>query len=198
MRILTVRQPWAWAIVHGGKDVENRGRNIAGSYRGPVAIHAGMREDTAARQHPGIQKLAEERWGTTADELLTGRHDQFGRIIGVVDLVDVHHAAECVYVGAAVEDFDGNFVSQEISYCSVWAQDSNVNHLVFANPRALDEPIPHRGALGLRKSEFEVAGDWLVERTETCTCGVGPSLSALYGHEPGCGYEPVARLVAAS
>ena len=40
MRILTVRQPWAWAIIHGGKDVENRVRNIAGDYHGPIAIHA--------------------------------------------------------------------------------------------------------------------------------------------------------------
>ena len=39
MRVLTVRQPWAWAIIHGGKDVENRTRNLAGAYRGPVAIH---------------------------------------------------------------------------------------------------------------------------------------------------------------
>lgn len=42
MRILTVRQPWVWAIIHGGKDVENRVRNIAGSYRGPVAIHVAL------------------------------------------------------------------------------------------------------------------------------------------------------------
>jgi hypothetical protein len=27
LRALTVQQPWAWAIIHGGKDVENRGRN---------------------------------------------------------------------------------------------------------------------------------------------------------------------------
>jgi hypothetical protein len=24
VRVLTVRQPWAWAIIHGGKDAENR------------------------------------------------------------------------------------------------------------------------------------------------------------------------------
>jgi hypothetical protein len=23
-RVLTIRQPWAWAIIYGGKDVENR------------------------------------------------------------------------------------------------------------------------------------------------------------------------------
>jgi hypothetical protein len=42
LRVLTVRQPWAWSLIEGGKDVENRSRNIAGSYRGPVAIHAGL------------------------------------------------------------------------------------------------------------------------------------------------------------
>lgn len=50
MRALTVQQPWAWAIVYGGKDVENRTRNIAGAYRGPLAIHAGLRwSDRGAR-----------------------------------------------------------------------------------------------------------------------------------------------------
>ena len=44
MRALTVRQPWAWAIIHGGKDVENRVRSL-GPYRGPVAIHAGLALD---------------------------------------------------------------------------------------------------------------------------------------------------------
>ena len=41
MRILTVKQPWAWAIIHGQKDVENRTKSL-GPYRGPVAIHAGL------------------------------------------------------------------------------------------------------------------------------------------------------------
>lgn len=48
MKVLTVRQPWAAAIIHGGKDVENRTRNLAGSYRGPVAIHAGLAYDEDA------------------------------------------------------------------------------------------------------------------------------------------------------
>lgn len=153
MRILTVRQPWAWAIIHGGKDVENRARNIAGSYRGPVAIHAGMREDIAARQHPSIQKLAEERWGTTADDLLTGRRDQFGRVIGVVDLVDVHSASVIGGCGRLRHDCPEHGTCRE--HCSPWAlgpaPEGWFHHLVFANPRALDEPIPFKGALGLRK-----------------------------------------------
>jgi len=39
MRILTVRQPWAWAIIAGHKPVENRSWTT--DYRGPLAIHAG-------------------------------------------------------------------------------------------------------------------------------------------------------------
>ncbi|NOU05349.1 MAG: hypothetical protein HOO99_04120 [Hyphomicrobiaceae bacterium] len=40
---LSVRQPWAWAIIHAGKNVENRDwvrTNPGMTYRGPVAIHA--------------------------------------------------------------------------------------------------------------------------------------------------------------
>jgi hypothetical protein len=37
--VLTVKQPWAWAIIHAGKDVENRSRPIR--YRGQLLIQAG-------------------------------------------------------------------------------------------------------------------------------------------------------------
>jgi hypothetical protein len=42
---LSVRQPWAWLIVHGWKNIENRSRRT--SHRGPVLIHAskGMTHD---------------------------------------------------------------------------------------------------------------------------------------------------------
>lgn len=192
MRILTVRQPWAWAIIQGQKDVENRTRNIAGSYRGPVLIHAAKQYDYTGAT-PTLSRAQIAAGGPSS-----GRPwiTNLGHIIGVVDLVDVHRASECVYVGDVVEDFDGNFVSQEVSYCSPWAQAENVEHLVFANPRALDEPIPYKGGLGLRKTNFDIAGDWLYEETDRCTCGIGNSIGALYGHEPGCGLEPVARLQA--
>lgn len=39
MWCLTVRQPWAWAIIHGPKRIENRGRRT--NHRGPLLIHAG-------------------------------------------------------------------------------------------------------------------------------------------------------------
>lgn len=38
-RMLSVRQPWAWAIVEGLKGEENR--TWSTNYRGPLVIHAG-------------------------------------------------------------------------------------------------------------------------------------------------------------
>lgn len=47
---ISVRQPWAWAIIYAGKDIENRAwrpANPAMRFRGPVCIHAakGMTRD---------------------------------------------------------------------------------------------------------------------------------------------------------
>lgn len=38
MKALSIRQPWAWAILHAGKDVENRSWSTP--FRGEFLIHA--------------------------------------------------------------------------------------------------------------------------------------------------------------
>jgi hypothetical protein len=77
-KILTVRQPWAWAIIHGGKDIENRTWPV--DYRGPVIIHAGRAFDDEGFDL--VHKLCDE----------VPDHDLFwssrGKIIGRVDIVD--------------------------------------------------------------------------------------------------------------
>jgi len=50
LRALSVRQPWAWAIIHAGKDIENRGHVAVwkgGMKPQRIAIHAskGMTRD---------------------------------------------------------------------------------------------------------------------------------------------------------
>lgn len=40
MKAISIRQPWAWAIIHAGKRIENREWRGAPSYRGPILIHA--------------------------------------------------------------------------------------------------------------------------------------------------------------
>jgi hypothetical protein len=136
MRALTVQQPWAWAIVHGGKDVENRTRNLAGSYRGPVAIHAGLRTDEAAYDDDLIRSAL-----TAPDNgwLLAEQIGTLGSVIGVVDLVAVHHETD----------------HGPGSRCSWWGQ-REVWHLQLANPRPLVTPIPAKGRLGLWTPDVEL------------------------------------------
>ncbi len=62
MKAISVRQPWAWAIIHGGKNIENRSRRT--HCRGPVLIHASKRYDLEAhvwlrsnRQRLGLPEI---------------------------------------------------------------------------------------------------------------------------------------------
>ena len=162
MRVLTVKQPWAWAIIYGGKDVENRVRNIAGDYRGPVAIHAGIQTDVDAAHDPRILAAwkAAADTGTLPKHRIEGklRHQsiylEYSAIIGVVDLTDAHHANE-PFSGCETEvDLNGEGATM-IDLCSPWAE-PDVYHLVLANPRPLSVPMEWKGALGIRHLPDEI------------------------------------------
>jgi hypothetical protein len=150
MRILTVRQPWAHAIIHLGKGVENRVRNIAGEYRGPVAIHAGLTFDPAGLTSRTLRDAWVAHGGDEGHGGWGNRHR--GMIIGVVDLVDVHLCRSSNRGFMTPVCFDP--ITPVGSVCSPWAEfEPNAErwHLVLANPRPLAEPIPFKGALGLRR-----------------------------------------------
>jgi hypothetical protein len=44
VKAISIRQPWAWAILHAGKDIENRNRKW--NHRGAFAIHAPAKLDS--------------------------------------------------------------------------------------------------------------------------------------------------------
>ena len=76
MKALSIRQPWAWLIVHGGKDIENRTWKT--KFRGPVLIHASKTIDREA-----YDRLADEGIALPPmDEL------QLGGIIGQAEITD--------------------------------------------------------------------------------------------------------------
>lgn len=91
-RALSIRQPWAWAIIHAGKDIENR--DWPTRFRGPVCIHAakGMTRaeyDDANRFIQGALGERDKEWlmkwhGVTASPDKLER----GGIIGVANIVD--------------------------------------------------------------------------------------------------------------
>lgn len=79
---LSVRQPWAWAMFHAAKDVENR--NWRAAFRGRVCIHAsaGMTLKEYRTALDVMRLAAPTRDLPGMDEL------QRGGIVGVVDIVD--------------------------------------------------------------------------------------------------------------
>lgn len=142
LRVLTLQQPWAWAVIFAGKSVENRTQSM-GAYRGPVAIHAGTTWSRFGARY--LQRLGIE----PPDDLVRGA------VIGVVDLVDQHHAGDPGCSGPAG--------------CSPWAMTHpdltggtgnparRMAHLELANPRPLAEPVPARGRLSLWKPDAQLA-----------------------------------------
>ena len=146
IRILTVRQPWAWAIIHGGKDVENRVRNIAGDYRGTVAIHAAVANhkfapDETDRIPEALHQMMRDNREIVKEFEAWPWYQNRGLILGTVDLVGEHWSGmEC----------SRGVTCHEYELCSPWSE-AYVHHLVLRNPRPLRTPLPFKGALGLRR-----------------------------------------------
>lgn len=150
---LSVRQPWAWAIVHGGKDIENRSWSpMSGAairamlaFRGEVCIHAskGM---TRAEYDDAIALFEDNELASwpAPHELLRGG------IIGTVEIVDAVRKSNSPWFFGSVG-------------------------LVLANPRPIDF-IPSTGALGFFKwqrnpdGSAEAPAKWMLppgQRPET-------------------------------
>jgi len=136
MKALTVKQPWAWAIIHGGKDVENRSRPT--KHRGQLYIHAGVAESKEARAWPAI-RAAFTHHGITLDDPMVGMPR--GHVIGTVDVIDCHHADDCLE--KHYNYIDGHWTEP----CSEWSMPDQY-HWVLANPQPVT-PFPMQGKLGI-------------------------------------------------
>lgn len=142
MKAITVRQPWAWAIAYAGKDIENR--SAGSSYRGPLAIHAGLTFSPRGASDPRILRSADRLNAPEVDR----RALPMGDIIALAELVDVHPDAEC---------------------CRPWGESfyreaggrtrTAVHHLVLEDIRPLTVPVPCRGALGLWPVPADIIAD---------------------------------------
>jgi hypothetical protein len=82
MKCLSIRQPWAWLIASGFKDIENR--SWPTNFRGEFLIHAGKMPDE--EMHWGsnrrqIEKLINQPMPDMADF-------QRGGIIGIAEIYD--------------------------------------------------------------------------------------------------------------
>ncbi|WP_168929831.1 ASCH domain-containing protein [Nocardioides sp. GY 10127] len=132
MKALSVRQPWAWAILRAGKTIENRTRGT--SHRGLLLIHSSRSMAATAEQHQ-IEDLAHPLrippFGRPAEDTAL----KFGAIIGAVTLDRVHTC-------------DGS--------CSPWAWPGAM-HWVLSAPVVLTDHIEVPGRLGVWDVPADIA-----------------------------------------
>ena len=117
MKAISIRPPWAWAILHAGKDIENRTWRSA--IRGTIAIHASQ-----SMTRPYYESAIESIKGIApAAEVPTYEAMVRGAIIGLVDVIGCEERTK-----------------------SKWHV-ANHYGFILSNPRVLREPIPCNGRL---------------------------------------------------
>jgi len=84
---LSIRQPFAWAIIYADKNIENRSWRYPPKYRGPLLIHAG--KQWYDRQFDECDRRVLQRDIFASGSLPVVPPDMpRGGIVGIVDLVD--------------------------------------------------------------------------------------------------------------
>jgi len=120
MYALSIRQPWAWLIVHGWKDIENRTWRTR--VRGRLLIHAA--KGMTNREYLDAIEFAHAACGVPIPSLPTHEQLHRGAIIGSANLVDcVNHSDSPWFCGPM--------------------------GFVLRDPAPLVRPVPFRGSLGM-------------------------------------------------
>jgi len=129
VRCLSICQPWAWAIIHGPKRVENR--TWSTTYRGPLLIHAGKSRLNYDHQDP-------EDWRNWYGlEMPAANRLTWGAIIGQVELV------------ACVQLADPELLPDQRAWLEAHPFTEGPRCWVLKRPQAFPAPIPYRGQQGL-------------------------------------------------
>ena len=122
---LSIRQPWAWAIINAGKDIENR--SWPTKRRGPICIHAA--KDRTNREWDAAMDFIDQALPVKLASQMGRRRSasgsldaQRGGIVATAEIVDCVEASESPW-------FFGRY------------------GFVLANVQAVDF-IPVKGALG--------------------------------------------------
>lgn len=171
-KVLTLTQPWATLVAIGAKHIETR--SWPTSYRGPLLIHAakgfgkgGMRAHKAlcgTEPFCSVLNAACKQWFEARSDLrdiVTHPFMPMGAIVAVCELVAVLRT-ENTPIGVrgetAIIDSSGEYrivtmSDQEIAFGDYSAD----RHAWFLDGiRALSQPIPAKGALGLWTWEGEL------------------------------------------
>lgn len=93
MLALAIRQPWAWALIHLGKDIENR--TWVTRFRGPFLVHASTCASVVRRNaewDAAWHWIAQHVSQTVASNLPPPELLRYGGIIGQAEIVGCEDA----------------------------------------------------------------------------------------------------------
>ena len=140
IRGFSLQQPWLWAVMNGGKPVENRRRIKLPAGR-LVWLHASRFKswDQAGESSP----LVRAAWhDVTGGQLARNPHLMpFGAIVGLMESGGYHHWTDCA-VPLRKPAGPGDWVM-----CSPWAAYGQF-HNQIGKVHPLPEPVPCNGMLG--------------------------------------------------
>lgn len=118
MKTISIKQPWAWLIVHGYKPLENRSWNT--QYRGEFQVHASLQFDTEG--YNWVEENADVL-GVDMSEFPLPHEFVRGSIIGKATITD------------CVTESDSPWFFGPVGF-------------VLEKAKAFEEPIPCKGRLG--------------------------------------------------
>lgn len=124
MKALSIRQPWAWAILRAGKDIENRDwspRNPGLRFRGRCVVHASAKADRS--EFVGAVAWMVQDMGIPLSSIPAFDAAPRGALLGTVDVFNV------------VDDSPSLWFFGPVG-------------LLLREPRPFQHPIPFKGALG--------------------------------------------------
>lgn len=177
MKILTLTQPWATLVALGAKHIETR--SWATSYRGPLAIHAGAGLRPVGGRIGLWRQCARQPFFRALEPHFRVTHLNMGADLGFTDCIDVSEMPLGTIVAVAFlagceptdrVDADGHGMAtwpRGNSYVtSVWPLTDQERAFGDYSPgryawllgavRPLREPLPYRGAQGLRTLPADV------------------------------------------
>lgn len=156
MKCLTLTQPWATLVALGAKHIETR--NWETLYRGPLAIHAAKGYGKGGKRGFHARCQYEPFLSALEPHLrIFGHYNCFAAPLGAI--VATCELRDCVRTQYVVDAGRCTSVSWESGERTIWtltAQERAFGNYepgrfawLLANIRALPEPIPCKGALGL-------------------------------------------------
>lgn len=165
MKVLTLTQPWATLVAIGAKKIETRSWST--SYRGPLAIHAAKGLGAGGRRgfydqcyrHPFLAALEPAMTGEREIAGFTIPHVDpsrlpLGAIVAVCELaaiwpISVRGGQTCYCTRVDPRGGHNDYTAVLEPEHSFGDYAPGRYAWLLANVRALPEPVPARGALGL-------------------------------------------------